>query len=1527
VLAESRADGRSVEEGAFRLDLARAREKIKSFQLADPYEYVLELARAALAAGATDLDIQMDADDLRLTFDGEPYTATELGGLFDHLFASDSRQARLRALALGLASALALRPKLLTVESGDGVEGARLEVHELDRLVVEPLPAARAPRGTRIHLRERWSWRVMREALGARNPEEPLLERACRLAPVPVRLNGRALCAPLAPDALAGLELRQGPLRAGLRLPRLPRSKSVLHVCLHGIEVAVHELEQGPLGEALVEAFIDHPELRLNASRTDVIRDRTYTACLEDLEGQVGRLLGDWLEAEPVAPPAARAGRDPAPQDGLRGLRRSRLVLAAQLLLPEALAAAPSAGARALGRVTDLFHLATSEEPVCLADLLANQASRGVLRAARRAYQVRAEELAEGWLVILLQPDSPLAAALRQVLPGKLVYVDTELERLERREKNRREREARRLPARLPGGEWLLKMPIRAELELGAGKKAPLAGEVGLPRQVGVAREHQVTFLREGVLVALETPMPEAPFEAVLDSPAFRPTRSWDGLLHDRAYRQALGALEAARPELLRRLAGILPAPPPAQELRAGAGQALRGGSLLGRVFGRSAWREDRLSLAARDLADGLLQNWRVEPGELPDWLLGWTLFRALDGRGLCLAELRDDPRPALPWVLCEPWQAELPEGLGEELGPGPVLNLDPRQLDLLAAWLGPDRLRDARSLLDAAREAAEAAETIRQTRERNVAAARRRARAPRLEPREALVALPLPSGLAAGEVGLVADTLEASQAVLLHQGLPVCERAFQAPARLLVVVETSGLDEASVDPTFSRVEGPGVERVLEAAQAMLPALRLGLVQATGLPSEARLEAFFHLLAEARREGRGLAALPAPLREARLLPSVAHGALTLDDLDADQPLRTVTWPAAWQAGPQPILRLDEARAALLAGVLGVPWLDSGPDLERAQKARSFREQPRRRPVLVEPTVARVALEGEGLEGELGLAENLPLGSESEQASIEVLLDGRWLCCKSMRLRGLPLVGVVSSEHFQAQVDHEGVEDDEAWRAALGALERAAERLAARLVEELHAGKLGAIPELRVRLVMQRALGRALAGRGRGLGRAALDPFEGCLAEARFFRSLSGESYSARELAEFLARDGFLWVVERLAGTPAAGRLMLGTAEPATRWALERLFGGDALRDGLAELERDERRLQNYLRSPRAEELPPLACLCGREVELEVAGLRARGELGLPAVGLEGGPGIEVRLVVEGRLLGTIRLGHPLEGLAELALTGLVVDEGWTGPAEPAQLEDLGRALGPALWDLAHDLAREVAARPGPRPLLLPAERRLLELALGAELEGLCPMPEAPGFRAVPLFSDLTGRVLSAGQLQSLEAAGSLRVVSAGLASGAMLPSAGPDEVWMVADEEDRPLLGALLGPGFRLADAEWRARLMNEDPGLAERLRAQLARACRRARLEDLAAALENLRSGELGGDELVWRREGVLALNTSHPLWREVRQRMQQGLIPPALPFLEAAVLGSLAGHEATREEILKALRALATLYANPRD
>lgn len=120
VITELREGGELHSEGQFTMDREVARQKLSELQLHDPRWSLLLLARAAVRRVASRLDVEVDADDIRFSFDGRGFDDMDFENLYHDPFSErvDETHAGRRELALGLIAALSLEPRFIRVRSG-----------------------------------------------------------------------------------------------------------------------------------------------------------------------------------------------------------------------------------------------------------------------------------------------------------------------------------------------------------------------------------------------------------------------------------------------------------------------------------------------------------------------------------------------------------------------------------------------------------------------------------------------------------------------------------------------------------------------------------------------------------------------------------------------------------------------------------------------------------------------------------------------------------------------------------------------------------------------------------------------------------------------------------------------------------------------------------------------------------------------------------------------------------------------------------------------------------------------------------------------------------------------------------------------------------------------------------------------------------------------------------------------------------------------------------------------------------------
>lgn len=104
-LASQRAEGETVSSGDFTVNLSKAQEKFRRYQMADPAFYVLKLVQAAVVAGTQDLDFKFSNDMVRAEF-CTPHAISTLETLSDDLVSEDGTHPAMVHLGKALAGAL-----------------------------------------------------------------------------------------------------------------------------------------------------------------------------------------------------------------------------------------------------------------------------------------------------------------------------------------------------------------------------------------------------------------------------------------------------------------------------------------------------------------------------------------------------------------------------------------------------------------------------------------------------------------------------------------------------------------------------------------------------------------------------------------------------------------------------------------------------------------------------------------------------------------------------------------------------------------------------------------------------------------------------------------------------------------------------------------------------------------------------------------------------------------------------------------------------------------------------------------------------------------------------------------------------------------------------------------------------------------------------------------------------------------------------------------------------------------------------
>ncbi len=544
LVAALHAEGALDTTGGFTLDSARAREKLRQYQLARPHEYVLLLVQAAILRGATKIRFDIDADDVRMNFDGQPFTREDFGDLYSSMFvdrATREVQAK-QELALAVNAAMALNPRYIRVFSGDEQTRVFLELrpNKPDKLNdVKPIAL-----GTWIHVKQRFRPGLLVQFL--RNlrgtiVEELALRERCRFADVEVVLDGETISHGFAlPGLAAETAIASDGVKGtgGLMPPdgdEDPPPASVDILC-NGVMITRRELSQLP---ARFRAVVDGSHLKKDASQFEVVQDDAYeqviAAVTRCCEAAIVTLLT--RHAEAAAAPVweqelareclARWGATWAKRDGgLKGQLASEPLLAAVAAIP---LWSTTAGARLTTRA-----------------LIEREGD--IEHAAKRFEGFVPDDMGH---VLLLPGGLATEVALKlltSLFGERLKDVTRKLERAYKHEKNRRAWRARPHPPHLGEGSYVATASI---VDKGVG------GVVGL-RAIG-SQGCEVRMVKDGCLLYEVSPRFGVPGLVAVLVADFQPNSAYDGAHRNKIMARSLHAFLRAVERMMTSLAqGVL---------------------------------------------------------------------------------------------------------------------------------------------------------------------------------------------------------------------------------------------------------------------------------------------------------------------------------------------------------------------------------------------------------------------------------------------------------------------------------------------------------------------------------------------------------------------------------------------------------------------------------------------------------------------------------------------------------------------------------------------------------------------------------------------------------------------------------------------------------------------------------------------------------------------------------------------------------------------------------------------------------
>ncbi len=538
--------GEQLGAGRIRVDAARAIAKLREYQLADRHAWILECIRAAVAGGATAIELTGDADDVWLTWIGTPLAVEDLPRLFDELVSPEAEESRhhVRLLAAGVNSALGLGDDDLVdvyATTADGIWRVRYTGEVMTEEALRALAAApvgaparqlvdlhlRGRTGMVVHLHRAASLAVFARFLrGAEPPELALARAACRDLAVPLAIGNTIL-----PRTEDGRDVVRLPLGEGLDGfiaigdldPSTEAWHPVVELAERGVVLARESMTivENPQRQMPLRVFVDSPRLPTDASRSQVRRDAyPVPQALARAVALVPALI-DALIAKAATDPRARAA---------------------------ALALLASTGA-------------SWQQPPALFGRLGEAP---LLRDATG----RPRAASAPWVGVVVRGKQPLEAALAPWVDGMLwiapgdpaellaiasdARTSSRFLRTARRQRRAHDaffEHAPREPKVNARGEPRIRMPIATGLDastLDAALFANLSGEICVyaPGSGHAGGELVVLWQgRELERIGFDT---QLAFDAIIDSPDLRAGERYRAVLHDIEYLRVVKAMRAA---------------------------------------------------------------------------------------------------------------------------------------------------------------------------------------------------------------------------------------------------------------------------------------------------------------------------------------------------------------------------------------------------------------------------------------------------------------------------------------------------------------------------------------------------------------------------------------------------------------------------------------------------------------------------------------------------------------------------------------------------------------------------------------------------------------------------------------------------------------------------------------------------------------------------------------------------------------------------------------------------------------------
>lgn len=308
---ETADDGAQLtERGGFRVDRARALEKIRSYRRGDVGSVWLFL-RAAYASGAADAVVRCSHEGFTVEFDGEPFPESVLADPYAALFQEEGASDARRWLALGVIHAFGPGLRLVSVESGHKDARRRFSARDVGQEVVASASNEGALTVVRVKAANAFDrhWRHPLRDLGQASVPRCLLWGKMRVDVD--RGYDSFSCVP--PDDVAAEEVawEEGPIQGRLWIP--PSGESGVDIHIAGVYAGTEPF----VGRIPVVGKLEHPGLALDAALASLVLNEVLAGLLDAARTRAGELV-----AKVAAEHLARAADIRALVDGNEFLAR-----------------------------------------------------------------------------------------------------------------------------------------------------------------------------------------------------------------------------------------------------------------------------------------------------------------------------------------------------------------------------------------------------------------------------------------------------------------------------------------------------------------------------------------------------------------------------------------------------------------------------------------------------------------------------------------------------------------------------------------------------------------------------------------------------------------------------------------------------------------------------------------------------------------------------------------------------------------------------------------------------------------------------------------------------------------------------------------------------------------------------------------------------------------------------------------------------------------------------------------------------